>query len=155
MTSRHLKLFSPFGRNDRQTYAVAMPLLVAAGWLLDWLVPAHLPSVISLPLSLLAGWLSFTVLTKRLHDFGLDVLGIYLGAFAVTLLVILAGMFATSSFGADAEPVAVALGLLLPLGWPAFLVWVGFQKGHTHQNQHGAGGSAQKTGVQPTGYLTP
>ena len=157
-------LFSPFGRIDRRTYGIAMPVIFAARLGLDLLADSgvidsriefQVPGVATMAV---LAWLSFTVLTKRVHDFGQDVFGLYLGWIGTVLLVMLASAVARFAFNLPADLVGTVVGTVVTLGWIGLLIWAGVRKGNPHRNGHGHGGSAKaSTGLDavPTGYLTP
>ncbi len=159
-----IRLFSPFGRIDRRTYGIAMPVIFAARLGLDLLansgvidsrIAFQVPGVAAMAV---LAWLSFSVLARRVHDFGQDVLGLYLGWIGAVLLVLLASLVARYILNLPADLVGTVVGNVVSLGWIGILVWAGLRKGNPHRNGHGHGGSATaSTGLNavPTGYLTP
>lgn len=159
-----VQLFSPFGRMDRRTYCIAMPLVFAARFGLNLLAESgaidtrlvfQVPGV---AIMAVLAWLSFTMLTRRVHDFGQDVLGLYLGWIGVVLLILLASGVGRVLLDLPVEPLNAVVSAIIFLGWIGVLIWAGVREGNPHRNGHGRGGSAKRSGgleATPTGFLTP
>ncbi|MFE9082838.1 DUF805 domain-containing protein [Brevundimonas sp. NPDC003935] len=151
--------FSPFGRLSRRGYWLALPTLLVVRLLLEAagsLTAPFFGQVLLGVISLLAAWSSFVIVTRRLHDFGLDVTPLYLGWVGGWMLVFFAVFAATFIFKWDPEPAVTILGALALLAQIGFLIWAGTRPGDISPNRHGRGGSAQTPDTSVlTGYLAP
>ena len=151
--------FSPFGRLSRKGYWMALPALFVVRLALegaDSLTAPLLGKIVLGVLGLLAAWSSFVVVTRRLHDFGLDVAPVYLAWVGGWMLVLFAVFASTLIFKWDPQPSITTFGVLALVGQIGFLIWAGSKPGDVSRNRHGRGGSAH-TSDSPvlTGYLAP
>jgi uncharacterized membrane protein YhaH (DUF805 family) len=151
--------FSPFGRLSRKGYWMALPALFIVRLTLEGASNLTAPLLGKIALGILglfAAWSSFVIVTRRLHDFGLDVTPVYLAWVGGWMLVFFAAFASTLVIKWDPASAMTVFGALAFLGQIGFLIWAGAKPGDVSGNRHGRGGSAQAPNATVlTGYLAP